>query len=42
MVEAIGRDVSFARFRSLKDSERHYSNFEYVEDYVVEIDDIER
>ena len=42
MVEAIGRDVSFARFRSLKDLERHYSNFEYVEDYVVELDDIER
>lgn len=42
MADTLGRDISFARFRNLRDLDGHYSNLEYVEDYEVEVDDIER
>lgn len=42
MIDALGKDISFARYRSIRDLEWHYSNFEYVGNYEIEKDDFER
>lgn len=42
MADNLGKDISFARFRGMKDLEEHYANFEYIKGYVLEIEDFER
>ena len=40
MFNDLGTDMSVARYRGISDLERHYSNYEYIEQY--EIEDQER
>lgn len=40
MFNDLGTDMSVARYRGIRDLERHYSNYEYIEQY--EIEDQER
>ena len=42
MADNLGKDISFARFRGMKDLEEHYANFEYIKGYVLEVEDFER